>query len=480
MSQNNGDNATQLTTRLERFRLSNVELSQQLSDALSRSQRLASSLGFRDIYEAQAAIDTADLDLSYRQCFNELEVLRQQVGDLTAQRDGALARVSVVEEHRHPAPRNVSDELHLRDLIPDEIAVDVLPQALCLAHCEVSGLRQCNVDDLPDEGTIRAYELTSQGLEILKKNAKLVGEWEDIFSCRYKDRTSKVSRLTKQESFRFQRALYRIMLVSWLYGMGSTPESDMQDEDYPYSFVYQSRQTRFLMKYPSDDLFEINRIAGVLICTARIAMEKDRGYQSTRDVYDWNGLYLFAGPAYIMNAYRNLEMDTDKDKELFSYIFDDGLYEGFLTCGLKQILTAGTRNFDSNFRQRVLDSVEGADDPCNLCQSTSNIFGGTGTSLRNESSWDDMKFTYILPDLHGLMSGMSIQYPQTSLLSNAIRTIPSRKLMEEIFERRQGKYITWNREDWVCSSCWQSLIYDTIPVWWAERCSQQMCGSDGA
>jgi len=70
-------------------------------------------------------------------------------------------------------------------LIPDEIAVDVLPQALRLAYCEASGLRQRNVDDLRAEGTIRTYELTGQGLEILKKNAKVVGEWEDIFSCWY-------------------------------------------------------------------------------------------------------------------------------------------------------------------------------------------------------------------------------------------------------------------------------------------------------
>ena len=105
MSQSNANNVAQLTTRLERFRRSNAELSQQLSDALSRSQRLASSLGFRDIHEAQAAIDTADSDLSYRQCFNEIGMLRRLVRDLTAQRDGALARASVLEEQRRPAPR---------------------------------------------------------------------------------------------------------------------------------------------------------------------------------------------------------------------------------------------------------------------------------------------------------------------------------------------------------------------------------------
>ena len=110
---------------------------------------------------------------------------------------------------------------------------------------------------------------------------------EILYNGRHKDRKSKVSRLTKRESFHFQRALYRIMLISWLYGMGSIPESDMQDEHYPYTFyeVYQSRQTNFLMEYPSDDLFEINRIARVLIYTATIVMGKVHGYQ--RQLCEW-------------------------------------------------------------------------------------------------------------------------------------------------------------------------------------------------
>jgi len=79
------------------------------------------------------------------------------------------------------------------------------------------------------------------------------------------------------------------MLVSWIYGMGSIPESDMQNEHYPHSFytIYQSRQTEFLMKYPSDELFEINRVVRFLIRTAGIAMEKVRCYQTMRDVCEW-------------------------------------------------------------------------------------------------------------------------------------------------------------------------------------------------
>ena len=67
-----------------------------------------------------------------------------------------------------------------------------------------------------------------------------------------------------------------------------------------------------------------------------------------------------------------METDTNHE-ELTAYIYDDGPYSNFLDCGLKQIFTARTGQvfashskfvFDPHFRQRVLDSVEGGDDPC--------------------------------------------------------------------------------------------------------------------
>jgi hypothetical protein len=95
----------------------------------------------------------------------------------------------------------------------------------------------------------------------------------------------------------------------------------------------------------------------------------------------------------------------------------------------------------------------------------------------DSSAWDDMKFTHVLIDFDLMTSEMTI--PQMSLLDNVIRTTPSRQFMEEIFEQRQEEYVTWKREDWACGDCWQSLIFDTMPIWWAERSSQQICGSDG-
>ena len=64
------------------------------------------------------------------------------------------------------------------------------------------------------------------------------------------------------------------MLCCWLFGMGSIPESDMQDENYPYEFygIYQARQKKFLMKYPTDDLFEIARVSRFVVYIASVFM----------------------------------------------------------------------------------------------------------------------------------------------------------------------------------------------------------------
>jgi len=71
------------------------------------------------------------------------------------------------------------------------------------------------------------------------------------------------------------------MLASWLYGMGSIPESDRQDEGYPYTVYdeYQARQMKFLMQYPIDDLFEINRVVWPLLYVANCVMVRRDSFE---------------------------------------------------------------------------------------------------------------------------------------------------------------------------------------------------------
>ena len=174
--------------------------------------------------------------------------------------------------------------------------------------------------------------------------------------------------------------------------MDSIPASDMQHEDYPYDFyeIYQTRQTNFLTGFPTDDLFEINRVVRFLSFIASCIMVKHRSFVSTRATCeyifaykrcltgnlcldDWSGLFLFAGPTFIMNQYRNREEDADDDipfQNLCGYIGDDGPYTEFLNHSLTEL---GTRS-DPHFQKRILDSVEGDEDLCTYSIST-DTFG---------------------------------------------------------------------------------------------------------
>lgn len=73
-----------------------------------------------------------------------------------------------------------------------------------------------------------------------------------------------------------------------------------------------------------------------------------------------------------MNQYRNREEDPKDDisfRFLCGYVFDEGSYTDFLIHGLKK---TGIRP-NSDLKNRILDSVEGAEDICTY--STSTAFG---------------------------------------------------------------------------------------------------------
>ena len=83
------------------------------------------------------------------------------------------------------------------------------------------------------------------------------------------------TRLTKQESFRFQRALYRLMLLCLLYGMGSISESEMIHGHYPS--VYHKHKA-FLKEYQTFELQELQRVVSFLKNLAFIRKPEDTMY----------------------------------------------------------------------------------------------------------------------------------------------------------------------------------------------------------
>jgi hypothetical protein len=99
--------------KVDRLRRSNDDTLKQLFDVRMRGDKLARSLGFNDIHEAQVAIDTADheLPLTFKECFALLDVLQSELTRERAQHEKLREYLRLVEQERdhHKASAAAAD-----------------------------------------------------------------------------------------------------------------------------------------------------------------------------------------------------------------------------------------------------------------------------------------------------------------------------------------------------------------------------------
>ena len=74
----------------------------QLFDAVNRGRKLAQSLGFEDVYDAQFTIDSIDHDISFRECYDRLH---RQDEQLSARKN----EVAALETKLHNAEEKVKE-----------------------------------------------------------------------------------------------------------------------------------------------------------------------------------------------------------------------------------------------------------------------------------------------------------------------------------------------------------------------------------
>ncbi|RDB16596.1 hypothetical protein Hypma_002805 [Hypsizygus marmoreus] len=87
-----------LERKIERLRWSNNDTLKQLFEAQTRGKRLAQSLGFNDIYEAQVTVDTADRELPYKECLERVETLQVELSSEKAHYLTSLDQMKLLEE----------------------------------------------------------------------------------------------------------------------------------------------------------------------------------------------------------------------------------------------------------------------------------------------------------------------------------------------------------------------------------------------
>jgi hypothetical protein len=88
--------------KVERLRWSNDDTLKQLFDARTRGDKLARSLGFNDIHEAQVAIDTAhhETPLTFKECLARVDALQVDLVRERAQHETLREYLRLVEEER--------------------------------------------------------------------------------------------------------------------------------------------------------------------------------------------------------------------------------------------------------------------------------------------------------------------------------------------------------------------------------------------
>ncbi|KAG6816605.1 hypothetical protein H0H87_004697 [Tephrocybe sp. NHM501043] len=85
--------------KIERLQRANNESWKRHFDAQNRGNQLAQALGFHDIFEAQVAIDIAGHEIPYKECFERVEMLQEQLAKVRAKNESLHERVASLETH---------------------------------------------------------------------------------------------------------------------------------------------------------------------------------------------------------------------------------------------------------------------------------------------------------------------------------------------------------------------------------------------
>ncbi|KAF9464147.1 hypothetical protein BDZ94DRAFT_520532 [Collybia nuda] len=248
-----------------------------------------------------------------------------------------------------------------------------------IAHNEIGpalpeALRACRyraTDPWPVDGGGLA-PITCIEARSLSRNAAVVKGLEDVFSSRYKDRSSRTSKLNFTESWRFHRAMYTMSLFTAAF-----PGNELyRERDVSNIQRKQTERTAFLTRFPNDELLGIYFASRFLVRLLRWSVVAGQG----TELWDRRAYSAWAAsfsPNLIWSIYSKAEMLNDigpdmeeaSDNTLDSYIFPS------ISTILKQ------RGAEDDLQSvSILDENYRHQDKCQMCNTV------RGRNLWNETS----------------------------------------------------------------------------------------------
>ncbi|KAJ7018682.1 hypothetical protein C8F04DRAFT_1150534 [Mycena alexandri] len=250
--------------------------------------------------------------------------------------------------------------------------------------------RQHEKDDPEEMATAYAEDPGPSGFYItaedteesrwLVKNAGMVQTLENAYSLTQKDHTSKTSVLSPQESFRFQRAVYRICLYTHIFSGDRYSLEEIEDMSTATINHIWRQRTAVLAQYPTEELFQIHAV----IQFFRGIFEGICEFDSERNLID---LFLSTGPGGVERAWEFRSLEAVDDWLGFS--MNEGevtpLYEGYISRPLQVIwVQRGApepRSGVGAATRSILDTIVGENDTCFQCAASG------GLKLLTQANW---------------------------------------------------------------------------------------------
>ncbi|KAJ7249142.1 hypothetical protein B0H12DRAFT_708466 [Mycena haematopus] len=227
--------------------------------------------------------------------------------------------------------------------------------------------------DCPEEHSPSVITATEK--EQLQEDSTVITALEDVYSVTQKDRTSRTSVLTADESWRFRRAAYRIMLYCNLFP--ATDSDELDDDGIKH---VQRQRTAVLQEYPTDELLQLYAVVRFF---RDILEEVCDGELNPSNMVN---VLLAMGPNGLKRAWDDRSYGGIAEDLAFDWEEGDEfpLFAGYFSLPLDNIWTARKvkpPNDEEPATRFILDTIIGANDTCSQCASPG------GLALFTQANW---------------------------------------------------------------------------------------------
>ncbi|KAJ7234361.1 hypothetical protein B0H12DRAFT_1327696 [Mycena haematopus] len=366
---------------------------------------------------------------------------------------------------------------------PKSITMDVaynlvgpaLPQALRVVRYPYHEFDEpyAQYDDTPD-GDLSAMAaacpeelhpvITPWDEQALLENSRVVTALEDIYSLQTKDNKSRTSVLTSEESWRFRRAMYRIILYCKLFPCDRYDSAEILAMDDELVGKIRMQRTAVLDEYPTDELREL--------CSAvKFLVSMFTGLPAPTRLTD---TLLSTGPSGALRAWQARSYWVLEDEIDFDFLLraTDNLllFEGYFSLPLENLCSERSTarpKADDPGSKWILDQVTSATDTCSHCAAPDGI------ELYTEANWGRRLPFYIRDFLKYPLQHNQILFPPLYALTSHLEDSDALGLfISNLFAFKTHTapaFDNWERTDSYCQMCLTKFLEEHLWIWFLEE-----------